>query len=138
MKWVDEVLSVLDTVLTPDGLSNLQELIVRGCWEGQTYTPTAETTGYDDDYIRDVGFQLWRKLSKTLNEKVSKSNFKTVLRRHAPGQHSTVLASVSVPSRKVDWGTAADVLLFFGRDHLAALIRGFQSIPKFSLTRLAL
>jgi hypothetical protein len=58
MKSVEAVLSVLDAVLVPDGLSNLQELIVRGCWEGQTYTQIAETTGYDDDYIRDVGFQL--------------------------------------------------------------------------------
>jgi WD40 repeat protein len=116
MKSVEEVLSVLDTVLTPYGLSNLQELIVRGCWEGQTYTQIAETTGYDDDYIRDVGFQLWRKLSKTLHQKVSKSNFKTVLRRHVQGQHAIVSAPVSVSSRLLDWGTAADVPLFFGRD----------------------
>jgi WD40 repeat protein len=116
MKSVDEVLSVLDAVLTPNGLSNLQELIVRGCWEGKTYTQIAETTGYDDDYIRDVGFQLWRRLSQTLNEKVSKSNFKTVLRRHAQAQHAPVLAPVSAPSSLVDWGTAADVPVFFGRD----------------------
>jgi WD40 repeat protein len=116
MKSVEEVLSVLDTVLTPNGLSNLQELIVRGCWERQTYTQIAETTGYDDDYIRDVGFQLWRKLSKALNQKVSKSNFKTVLRRHAQGQQSIVSAPVFVPSRLLDWGTAADVPLFFGRN----------------------
>jgi WD40 repeat protein len=116
MTSVEEVLSVLDTVLIPDRLSNLQEIIVRKCWEGKTYTQIAETTGYDDDYIRDVGFQLWRKLSKTLNEKVSKSNFKTVLRRHAQEQHVTVLAPVSTPSRLVDWGTAADVPVFFGRD----------------------
>ncbi len=117
MKSVEEVLSVLDAVLTPVGLSNLQELIVRGCWEGQTYTQIAETTGYDDDYIRDVGFQLWRKLSQTLGEKVSKSNFKTVLRRHAPEQRPpTALASVSAMLRGADWGTAADVPLFFGRD----------------------
>jgi WD40 repeat protein len=117
MKSIEEVLSVLDAVLTPNGLSNLQELIVRGCWEGKTYTQIAEITGYDDDYIRDVGFQLWRRLSQTLNEKVSKSNFKTVLRRHAQGQHPTVLAPVSATPRKVDWGTAADVPLFFGRDN---------------------
>jgi hypothetical protein len=42
MKSVEEVLSVLDAFLIPDGLSNLQELIVRGCWEGKTYTQIAE------------------------------------------------------------------------------------------------
>jgi WD40 repeat protein/GTPase SAR1 family protein len=116
MKSVEEALSALDAVLMSNGLSNLQELIVRGSWEGQTYTQIAEFTGYDDDYIRDVGFQFWRRLSQTLNKKVSKSNFKTVLRRHAQEQHVTVLAPVSVPSRLVDWGTAADVPVFFGRD----------------------
>jgi WD40 repeat protein len=123
MKSVEEVLSVLDDVLTTDGLSNLQELIVRGCWEGQTYTKIAETTGYDDDYIRDVGFQLWRKLSQTLNEKVSKSNFKTVLRRYAQRQQSKASAPVSAEPRRVDWGTAADVSLFYGRDLEFAILR---------------
>ncbi|WP_404790220.1 NB-ARC domain-containing protein [Altericista sp. CCNU0014] len=116
MESVEEALAALDAALTTDGLSNLQELIVRGCWEGQTYTQIAETTGYDDDYIRDVGFQLWRKLSQSLNEKVSKSNFKTVLRRRERGQRATILTPVIAPSRFVDWGTAADVPVFFGRD----------------------
>jgi hypothetical protein len=62
-----------------------------------------------------VGFQLWRELSQTLNKKISKSNFKTVLRRRAQEQYATALAPASAPSRLVDWGTAAEVPLFFGR-----------------------
>jgi hypothetical protein len=44
-----KALSTLGAVLAPHLLSNLQELIVRYCWEGQTYTQIAKTTGYDND-----------------------------------------------------------------------------------------
>ncbi len=72
---VEQALSVFDAILTPHSLTNVQQLVIRGCWQGQTYSQIAEATGYDDDYIRDVGFQLWRRVSQMLGEKVSKSNF---------------------------------------------------------------
>jgi hypothetical protein len=83
---VEQALSVFDAILTPHLLTNIQELVIRGCWQGQTYSQIAETTGYDDDYIRDVGFQLWRRVSQALGEKVSKSNFQVVLRRYQQAQ----------------------------------------------------
>jgi WD40 repeat protein len=118
MESAEAALAALDNILAPHALSNLQERIVRGCWEGKTYTQIAETTGYDDDYIRDVGFQLWRRLSQTLGEKVSKSNFKTVLRRLAQSSiASTPSPTPSTPHGHIyDWGTAADVPHFYGRD----------------------
>ena len=60
---VEEALSFFDTVLPSHSLSNIQELVIRHCWEGKTYTQIAELIDYDDDYVRDVGFQLWRQLS---------------------------------------------------------------------------
>lgn len=118
MESAEAALVTLDAILAPNALNNLQERVVRECWEGKTYTQIAETTGYDDDYIRDVGFQLWRRLSQTLGEKVSKSNFKTVLRRFA--QSSIALTANPTPSTPLgqiyDWGTAADVPLFYGRE----------------------
>jgi uncharacterized protein YerC len=83
---VEQVLSFFDEILAPHSLSNIQQLVIRGCWQGQTYSQIAEAAGYDDDYIRDVGFQLWRQLSKTLGQKVSKSNFQVVLRRYQQAQ----------------------------------------------------
>ncbi|MGB7412857.1 MAG: NB-ARC domain-containing protein [Thermosynechococcaceae cyanobacterium] len=112
MGSIEGALLVLDANLAPDGLSNLQEQIVRGSWDGQTYAQIAEATGYDDDYIRDVGFQLWRKLSKNFNVKVSKSNFKTILRRQ---QVEPLTPPDTSPPAPHDWSTAADVSLFYGR-----------------------
>jgi hypothetical protein len=127
---IEEALSVLDATLAPNALNNLQELIVRHCWDGQTYAQIAETTGYDDDYIRDVGFQLWRKLSQAFGEKVSKSNFKTVLRRHSQNRLASN-ASIAAPttlSPLHDWGTAAEVPRFYGRDaELTTLTQWIQT-----------
>lgn len=113
---IDEALSALGVVLAPHSLSNLQESIIRQCWEGQTYAQIAESTGYDDDYIRDVGFQLWRKLSQLLGKKVSKSNFKVVLLHHVHQLPSAHIQPTPALGGLFDWGTAAEVPRFYGRD----------------------
>ena len=118
---VEEALSIFDAALPSNSLSNLQELVIRHCWEGRTYTQIAEICGYDDDYIRDVGFQLWKQLSKSLGQKVSKSNFKSVLRHHSKTDFP--VSNPSPPSTCLtDWGTAADVPLFFGRERELATL----------------
>ncbi|HEY9824302.1 MAG TPA: NB-ARC domain-containing protein [Stenomitos sp.] len=121
----EDALSALEAILSPVGLTDLQELIIRKSWEGLTYGQIAEYAGYDDDYIRDVGFHLWRRLSKSLNTKVSKSNFKTAIRRYtsrAIAPNSADRQPLSVPSQIVDWGTAVEIPIFYGRDHeLASL-----------------
>jgi hypothetical protein len=67
-------------------------------------------------------------LSQTLNKKVSKSHVKIVLRRRAQSQHATALAPASAPSRLVDWGTAADVPLFLGRNRAISIILALQEM----------
>ncbi|OKH29234.1 hypothetical protein NIES1031_01215 [Chroogloeocystis siderophila 5.2 s.c.1] len=61
----------------------MQELRLRLTWQKLTYAEMAERTNYEPDYIKFVGFQLWQLLSTALGEKVTKSNFKSVLRRKA-------------------------------------------------------
>jgi WD40 repeat protein len=79
---VDEALIILDAFLN-QGLNDIQELVLRKAWEGQTYPEIAESAGYDANYIKDVGSKLWKLLSKALSEEVTKSNFRAVLRRRA-------------------------------------------------------
>ncbi|BAY11439.1 NB-ARC domain-containing protein [Calothrix sp. NIES-2098] len=122
---------VLDRVLQKKHLSNIQELVLRLCWQGYTYAEIAESSGYDDDYIRDVGFRLWQTLSKALGENIAKSNVKTVLRRYysnllqAESQLSTTpgFAIPDTPQKKQDWGEAIDVSMFYGRTEEQALLR---------------
>ncbi|OUL32544.1 hypothetical protein BV372_18910 [Nostoc sp. T09] len=121
---------VLDKVLQKKHLSNIQELVLKLCWKGYTYAEIAENSGYDDDYIRDVGFRLWQTLSKALGENIAKSNVKTVLRRYysnlapAESQLSTTTA-FQIPSsqQQQDWGEAIDVSMFYGRTVEQALLR---------------
>lgn len=78
---VEEALAILDKALRPGGLTNIQELVFRQAWQGQTYLETAHHFGYDADYVKDVGSRLWQLLSEAFREKVTKSNFQSVLRR---------------------------------------------------------
>ncbi len=79
---LEEALLVLDKILLHKPLTDLQEIVFCQSWQGKTYAEIAESEGYDDDYIRDVGFRLWHNLSDVLGEKVTKSNFQSVLRRY--------------------------------------------------------
>lgn len=86
---VEEALIVLDTVLQREFLNNIQELVFRQAWAGQTYPEIAERFGYNPNYIKDVGYKLWKLLSEAFNEEITKSNFRAVLRRrYVASQHS--------------------------------------------------
>lgn len=80
---VDEAIEIIEVALAPKRLNALQELVFKQCWIGHTYQDIAEYAGYDDDYIRRVGSQLWHILSTLFTEKVTKSNFRSVLRQQA-------------------------------------------------------
>lgn len=80
----EEALVLLDTCLE-QSLNDVQELVFRKAWEGQTYPEIAESSGYDANYIKDVGSKLWKLLSHALQEEVTKSNFRSVLRRRSQG-----------------------------------------------------
>lgn len=63
-------------------LSDLEIKVLQGAWENKTYEEIASLYNYGAAYLnRDVGNPLWKKLSKALNEKVSKTNFREALRR---------------------------------------------------------
>ncbi|RCJ19640.1 hypothetical protein A6770_05725 [Nostoc minutum NIES-26] len=79
---LEEALIILDTFLE-QSLNDVQELVFRKAWEGQTYPEIAESSGYDANYIKDVGSKLWKLLSHALEEEVTKSNFRSVLRRRS-------------------------------------------------------
>ena len=76
---IEEAFRVLDTVLQQDYLNDIQDLVFRQSWEGQTYSEIAEVYDYDSNYIKDVGSRLWKLLSEALEKNVTKSNFKSLL-----------------------------------------------------------
>lgn len=79
---VEEALLILEQLVKPTQINDLQELIFEECWQGKTYQQIADIAGYDHDYIRGIGSQLWQILSDRLNTKVSKHNFRGVIRQY--------------------------------------------------------
>jgi WD40 repeat protein len=123
---IKEALAILDTALQHERLNDIQEIVFRQVWDGRTYPEIAESAGYDATYIKDVGSKLWRLLSNSFGEKVTKSNIHSVLRRYAPQELTsmtlvaTPLPNPALPPRrsatpKTDWGEAIDVSVFYGR-----------------------
>ncbi len=81
---VEEALTIVEAVLDDNaGLNDIEEFIFRECWQGkQSYEEIAKNSPYDSEYIKSVGAKLWRKLSKSFDEKVKKNNLKSVIRRY--------------------------------------------------------
>ncbi len=70
-----------DLVFTQTGkhLDYLQETILQGTLNGQTYSEIAEGTYASEGHVRDRGAELWNILSKRLGKEVSKANCKAIL-----------------------------------------------------------
>ena len=75
----DKVLVALRRSIYPKRLNNIQESVFVKCWAGLTYQAIADELGYDPIYIRSIGSQVWKLLSQTFGERVSKSNFQAIL-----------------------------------------------------------
>jgi len=54
--------------------NDLQEIIFESLGS-KTYAEIAETAGYDADYVKFVGFQLWQTLSNALEVKLQRTTF---------------------------------------------------------------
>jgi WD40 repeat protein len=124
----DEALELLDTLLQEQSLRDLQEQVFRYSWEGLTYPRIAKHVGYDTGYIRDIGYELWRQLTQTLGERVTKNNVHVVLRRQLnrkagfvdPLEQQSLQtfqeATSSQTRQHQYWGERIDVSAFRGRE----------------------
>lgn len=77
----EEAIITLERILNPYCLNDIQEIVFRQSLEGYTYSEIALTFGYNTDYIKEVGANLWKLLSRKLQMKVSKKNLRVVIRR---------------------------------------------------------
>lgn len=74
-----DALEIIHKILEPKRLNYAQELVFLQSWSGKIYKEIASEFGYDLDYLKEVGSQLWNSLSEVTGEKVTKKNFKLVL-----------------------------------------------------------
>jgi hypothetical protein len=100
-----EALTLVDTLLDSANqgqrLTDVQSAVFLGTWDRHSYKEIADQLGYQLDYIKQVGSQLWRSLSQTLGEPVSKPNLQAVLRRYQQSQQGA--SALPVIQCKQDW-----------------------------------
>jgi NB-ARC domain len=81
---VNEVLQFADELVfaqTGKHLDDLQETVIKGVWQGQTYQKIADECNRSKSHVRDIGYKLLQVFSEQLGEDVYKSNFRSTLER---------------------------------------------------------
>ncbi|PSB47659.1 hypothetical protein C7B77_24185, partial [Chamaesiphon polymorphus CCALA 037] len=123
----DEALAILDESLKPKVLTQIQEFVFRQTWIGASYAAMAEQSGYDEDYIKDVGSRLWKLLSQVLGVKVTKNTLTSALGQYGRGLEArervdlgvntpTISPTPAQQATQIDWGEAMEVYGFQGRE----------------------
>ncbi|HHP7229479.1 MAG TPA: AAA-like domain-containing protein [Xenococcaceae cyanobacterium] len=97
---LEEALAIIDELIQPERLTTLQEMIFRECWDNKTYQQIAQNSDYDADYIRVVGSRLWQLLSEVCQEKITKNNFRSILRQKS-GKKITPCITLELPDSSV-------------------------------------
>ncbi|MEC4815125.1 MAG: formylglycine-generating enzyme family protein [Scytonema sp. PMC 1069.18] len=64
---------------TGKSLNDLQKSLIEGTLNNQTYNEIATSIGNDPKYVKSVGTKLWQLLTEAMEQKVTKTNLKTVL-----------------------------------------------------------
>lgn len=112
---VENALNTADQVLfenTGQHLTTLERAVLQGCLEQKSYKSLASKTYRSPATLKDIGAQLWRKLSIALEVPVKKNTVKAELERFQSTTGETISAP---PTHRYDWADAPDVNSFFGR-----------------------
>ncbi len=81
---LEEVLKLADKIVftkTGQHLDDLQEAVLRGTLQRETYKQIAKDFDCSESNVRQIGSELWQILSEQLGEDVSKSNFRSAMER---------------------------------------------------------
>ncbi|NJR62119.1 MAG: hypothetical protein HC769_26810 [Cyanobacteria bacterium CRU_2_1] len=110
---VEQLLTIADAVVSSQHgrhLSDLEIKILRGSIAEQTYEEIAQQSGYSISHVkRNVGPKLWRLLSQGLNEEVSKTNFRSALKRRASQIGTEMQRQFSSSNGQVQQAEAAEL-----------------------------
>ncbi len=74
-----EAKDILERKLSASTLTLIKIEVFRHSWQGKGYNIIAEETGYDHDYVRKAGSELWKELSQALECSITKRNFRPLL-----------------------------------------------------------
>ena len=85
--WIDRLVERE----TGKHLNDLQIFTIEQIWAGKKYIEIAEAYHCTEGHVKDIAAALWQLLSQLLDERVTKTNLKSLLLRHA--------AAAKTPSR---------------------------------------
>jgi len=112
----EEAIALVTRLLERDSLTPVQKIVFEQSWQGLKYSEIGIKKGYDLGYIKDIGSELWRSLSKALDKKVTKNNLHCVLQRFVKQQEDAQqIAKLQAINARINWGEAIDVSIFYGR-----------------------
>jgi len=93
-----EVLTLADRIVfekTGQHLDDLQEAVLRGTLQRETYKHIAKNFDCSESSVKQVGSELWQILSEKLGEDVNKKNFISAIRRFQVSNVSNFAQNVS-------------------------------------------
>nr|WP_242054856.1 AAA-like domain-containing protein [Nostoc flagelliforme] len=85
---VDELLESVKKILQDKPLGSIQWFVLNQSWLGKTYSEMAEESGYGNNYIKEIGSELWQDLSVALGRRVTKKNLHLALKKHLQSEIS--------------------------------------------------
>ena len=112
----EEALLLLEEILPPGSLNNVKSLVFREAWEGKSYPEIAEAAGYTTEYIKMAAAQMWKALSANVGEKVTKQNFRAILRQRYGQTLIIAERDFSERTHAIDWEKMPDIATFYGYD----------------------
>ncbi len=92
-----EAKDILLSLLPVDEVNLAKTEVFRLSWVGMGYNLVSEYTGYDHDYVRKSGSQLWKSLGDALGQQVTKRNFRQLLEQKLAEKSENQLAQLEPP-----------------------------------------
>ncbi|MGK7888737.1 MAG: AAA-like domain-containing protein [Leptolyngbyaceae cyanobacterium] len=89
-----EALALVQDILAPRVLSDVEQLVITQSWEGKGYREIALAAGYEEGYLKDVGYRLWQALSDSLGCRVTKKKLRYLIMEAVQPQSPKVVTPV--------------------------------------------
>ena len=89
---IEAVIALVDKEVyrrTQKHLNDLQQAIVTQVWQRQKYLEIADQYGCTEGHAKDTGSLLWKLLSEAWGKKVTKSNFRSLIKRQLQSFNNT-------------------------------------------------
>jgi DNA-directed RNA polymerase specialized sigma subunit len=101
-----EALKIADRIIfdkTGQHLDDLQEAVLKGTLERETYKHIAKEFDCSESNVRQIGSELWQILSEELGEDVNKKNFRSAMERFQVSIFSSNVAQDLVQIRNISF-----------------------------------